>query len=203
MCVHNTVATQVTCLGVIFDCELTFSKQVTSVVRRCFYHLRQIRAVRKSLTTESVKMLVHARIASRLDYCNSVFISSVQLIYKLCTQCWTQVHVSSCESGNTTTSHQHYATFYTGCLFVNEYCTRWAPLFTSVFMGQLHLIWRIYVFQSLPILVIVIFAQQRMETYRCLEQERWPMDHEVLLFQVLLSETLCHRPLHLDSFRVD
>jgi len=81
------VATQVTCLGVVFDCELTFSKHVTSVVRRCFYHLRQIRAVRKLLTTESVKTLVHALIASRLDYCNSVFVSSVQLIYKLCSQC--------------------------------------------------------------------------------------------------------------------
>ena len=76
------VATQVTCLGVVFDRELTFSKHVT-VVPRCFYHLRQIRAVRKSLTTESVKTLVHALIASRLDYCNSVFISSVQQFQSL------------------------------------------------------------------------------------------------------------------------
>jgi len=51
-------------------------------------------------------------------------------------------------------------------------------------------------------------AQQHMETCRCLGRERWPMDHEVLLFLVLLSGTLCHRPyvhrpLHSDSFRVD
>ena len=65
------VATQVNCLGVVFDSELTFSKHVSSVVRCCFYHMRQIRAVRKS--SESVKTLVLARIASRLDYCNSVF----------------------------------------------------------------------------------------------------------------------------------
>ena len=136
------VVTQVTCLGVVFDCELTFSKHVTSVVLRCFYHLRQIRAVRKSLTIESVKTLIHALIASRLDY---------SLIYKLCSQCWTQVHVSSRESGNTTISHQHCATIYTGYLFVSEYCTSGALLSTSVFMGQLHLIWRIYVSQSLPI----------------------------------------------------
>ena len=64
------VATEVTCLGVVFDSELTFSKHVKSVVRRCFYHLRQLRTVRKSLTTESVKTLVQALIASRLDYCN-------------------------------------------------------------------------------------------------------------------------------------
>jgi len=77
------VATQVTCLGVVFDCELTFSKHVSSVDRRCFYHKRQIRAVRKSLTTESVKTQsrqLHALIASRLDYCKVFSISSVQLI---------------------------------------------------------------------------------------------------------------------------
>jgi len=92
-------------------------------------------------------------------------------------------------------------------LTLAEYCT---PLFTttSVFMGQLHLIWRIYVYQSLPIQVVVIFAQQHMETCWCLGRERWPMDHDVLLFLVLLSGILCHRPyvyrpLHLDSFRVD
>ena len=79
-----------------------------------------------------------------------------------------------------------YATICTGCLFVSEYCTSWAPLFTSVFMGQLHLIWRIYVSKSLPILV-VIFAQQHMETCWCLGREQWPMDHEVLLLLVLLS----------------
>ena len=68
-----SVATEVTCLGVTFDNELTFSKHVTSVVRRCFYHLRQLRTVRKSLTTEAAKTVVHALIASRIDYCNSVF----------------------------------------------------------------------------------------------------------------------------------
>jgi len=67
------IVTEVTCLGVIFDSELTFSKHVKSVVRRCFYHMRQLRTVRKTLTTDSVKTLVHALIATRLDYCNSVF----------------------------------------------------------------------------------------------------------------------------------
>jgi len=51
------VATKVTCLGVIFDSELTFSEHVTSVVRRCFYHMRQLHTVSKSLTTEPVKTL--------------------------------------------------------------------------------------------------------------------------------------------------
>jgi len=57
----------------MFDSELTFSEHVTSVVRRCFYHVMQFRTVRKSLTTESVKTLVQTVIVSRLDYCNIVF----------------------------------------------------------------------------------------------------------------------------------
>ena len=35
--------------------------------------MRQLRTVRKTLTTDSAKTLVHALIATRLDYCNSVF----------------------------------------------------------------------------------------------------------------------------------
>ena len=40
------------------------------------------------------------------------------------------------------------------------------------------------------LLVVVVFAQQHMETCTCLGRERWPMDHEALLFLVLLSGTL-------------
>ena len=51
------------------------------VMGRCFYQLRQIRAIRKSLTIETVKLLVHAFVNSRLDYCNSVLqgVSTVHL----------------------------------------------------------------------------------------------------------------------------
>jgi len=37
-----------------------------------FLHFRQLQSVRWSLTTDSAKTLVHALIASHLDYCNSV-----------------------------------------------------------------------------------------------------------------------------------
>jgi len=45
----------------------------STIVWHCLYHVRQLRTVRKSVTTESVKTVVQALIASRLDYCNSVF----------------------------------------------------------------------------------------------------------------------------------
>ena len=50
------------------------SDHVASVCRSCFFQLRQLRLVRGSLTTDSVKTLVHAFISSRLDYCNSLLV---------------------------------------------------------------------------------------------------------------------------------
>jgi len=71
--VHVPVSSVVICPGVQFDSQLTFIPHVQCPARRCFYHLRQRRSVRRSLTTDSAKALgVHALIASRLDYCNSV-----------------------------------------------------------------------------------------------------------------------------------
>jgi len=54
--------------------RLFHAPHVQGLARRCFYHLRQLRSVRRSLTIDSAKTLVHALIASCLDYyyCNSV-----------------------------------------------------------------------------------------------------------------------------------
>jgi len=46
----------------------------------CFYWLRQIRRIRRSLDTESTKTLIHAFIASRVDYCNTVLAGSPRFI---------------------------------------------------------------------------------------------------------------------------
>jgi len=161
----------------------------------------------------SVQTLVHALIASGLDYCNCVFyqlsaanLQALQSVLnagaRLIMRKWKYDHITS-----TLRDDLHWLLYSSANIVYS--CT---PLFTSVFTGQFHLIWRLYVFQSLvatkkPIQV-AIFAQQDMETCWCLGWERWPMDHEVLLFLVLLSGILCHRPyvyrpLHLDSFRVD
>jgi len=62
----------VTCLGVKIDDELTFSTHVKQVAARCFYQLRQLWSIRPALTSDNAMMLIHALIASRVDYCNSV-----------------------------------------------------------------------------------------------------------------------------------
>ena len=65
-------STSVRNFGVIFDSELSMSEHVCSVTRTCFYHLRLLRFVRNSLKPDCAKMLVHAFVSSKVDYCNSL-----------------------------------------------------------------------------------------------------------------------------------
>ena len=51
-------------LGVLFDSSLNFRKHISQTCRACFYHIRDLRRIRKSGT---------ALISSKLDYCNSLF----------------------------------------------------------------------------------------------------------------------------------
>ena len=62
-----------TCLGVVIDSELKFALHIKRLAGRCFYQLRQLRSIRRSLNTDATKTLVNALISSRVDYCNSVF----------------------------------------------------------------------------------------------------------------------------------
>ena len=66
------VSAEVRCLGVVLDGELTFASHTQQLSRNCFYQLRQLRSVRRLLTRDATKTLVHASILSRIDYCNSV-----------------------------------------------------------------------------------------------------------------------------------
>ena len=62
----------VTCLGIVIDAELTFATHVKRVASRCFYQLRQLYSVRPALSVDNARMLAHAFVASRIDYCNSI-----------------------------------------------------------------------------------------------------------------------------------
>ena len=50
----------VTDLGVVLDNQLSMSPQVTAVSRSCFYQLRQLRVVQRSLTEDALRSLVQA-----------------------------------------------------------------------------------------------------------------------------------------------
>ena len=67
---------EVTLLGVKLDQQLNFAAHFKMVSGRCFYQLRQLRAVRDMLTADTTRSLIVALVLNRLDYCNSVFVGT-------------------------------------------------------------------------------------------------------------------------------
>jgi len=60
-------------LGVIFDLDLSYKKQITSVCQTSYLYIRQLRQIRSTLDTNSAILLANALVSSRLDYCNSLY----------------------------------------------------------------------------------------------------------------------------------
>ena len=76
-----TPSTQVRDLGVTVDSELSLAAHINKVTLVCYYHIRQLRAVRRSLPTCAVHALVRALVHSRLDYCNGVLANAPLGLY--------------------------------------------------------------------------------------------------------------------------
>ena len=59
-------------LGCIMDETLTMETHIALTCRNAFYHLRNLKRIRRYLTREATEQLVHAFVTSRLDFCNSL-----------------------------------------------------------------------------------------------------------------------------------
>ena len=59
-------------LGVIFDSDNSFDNHGTKVCQACYYHLHDLRRIRKFLSVETAILLANAMVCSFLDYCNSL-----------------------------------------------------------------------------------------------------------------------------------
>jgi hypothetical protein len=62
-------------LGVFFDAGLSMQRHVDVVVSRCFAALRQLRSIRRYVSSTVFKSLVTSLVLTRLDYCNSALIN--------------------------------------------------------------------------------------------------------------------------------
>ena len=60
-------------LGFIFDENLTFSDQISSLSRSCYYHIRQLRCICPYLDFKTANTIVTFIVHSKLDYCNSLY----------------------------------------------------------------------------------------------------------------------------------
>ena len=59
-------------LGSWFDSKLNMSQHINKTCSSAFFHLYNIRRIRKFLTRQDVECLVHALISSKIDYCNGL-----------------------------------------------------------------------------------------------------------------------------------
>ena len=59
-------------LGVVFDETLSMQAHVTKLCQNVHFYLKIIRHIRNVLDVRSAKLVVHALVTSRIDYCNSL-----------------------------------------------------------------------------------------------------------------------------------
>ena len=59
-------------LGVIFDSNLKMDQHITKACKSAYYHLHNIRRIRKYLTEDATCTVIHAFVSSQIDYCNSL-----------------------------------------------------------------------------------------------------------------------------------
>jgi len=69
---HINVSDYAKNIGVLYDTTLSFDKHISTVCQLAFYHLRNISRVRKYLSYDTTKVLVHAFVTSKIDFCNSL-----------------------------------------------------------------------------------------------------------------------------------
>ena len=67
-----TPAPSVSNLGVNFDESFNFKQHISNTCRCCFYHIRDLRRIRRFLSLSVAKTIATALVSSRLDYCNSL-----------------------------------------------------------------------------------------------------------------------------------
>ena len=85
MTVCGAVVRPVDCvrdLGVLIDSNMTLSNHVNNVAGICFYQLRQLRIIRRSLTTDAAHSLVRALIHTRIDYCNGLLATGPKYLHE-------------------------------------------------------------------------------------------------------------------------
>ena len=62
-------------LGIIFDNNLRFENQITSLSKSCFYHIHDLRRIRDTLDFTTACTIGTSLVHSKLDYCNSLYLN--------------------------------------------------------------------------------------------------------------------------------
>ena len=78
-----TPAASVLNLGVTFDENFNFKQHISKTCRCCFYHIRDLRRIRRFLSLSVAKTIATALVSSILDYCNYLYNTANKDIAKL------------------------------------------------------------------------------------------------------------------------
>jgi hypothetical protein len=60
--------------GVLFDSNLSQSDHISSIIKSCLFHVRDLRRLTPSLDRTTARNIATALIDSKLDCCNSLFL---------------------------------------------------------------------------------------------------------------------------------
>lgn len=80
--IHGTFITPSTCvrfvstaksLGFLLDSQLTMTPQIKKLKKNCFHTMRKIASMKRYISPNQCKILIHALVLSSLDYCNSLY----------------------------------------------------------------------------------------------------------------------------------
>ena len=59
-------------LGAVFHSDFNFRQHIFQICKYCFYHIRDLRRIRRHISISTAKTISKALISSRLDNCNSL-----------------------------------------------------------------------------------------------------------------------------------
>ena len=79
-------------LGVKFDKDFNFKKHISKVCRSCYYHIRDLRRLRRCLTAAVTETIATSLVSSKLDYWLPV---QFRIKHKICTLTYKVIH--SCQ----------------------------------------------------------------------------------------------------------
>ena len=97
------------------------------------FHLHNISKIRCFLTTEACKLLVHALVTLRLDYCNSILYGCNQSVLKRLHFLQNYATRLVQKSQNSVTSPP-ISKIFTGCLWKHELSSNYLPSYSSAYM---------------------------------------------------------------------
>ena len=167
----------------VISADLGLEKHISNVSTTCFCHLRQLRHVRRSRTTESATTLV----TSQRNYCNVIFIGGQKPVTnKLQRLLKRQPECSVARGSSTVVWHSSYMPTFTDLTCISASSTNSAWWCADARTALLHSIWRCTGHQSPRLHRDITFVRLLVINWQCHHISR---SHPSLFVSLYLRNT--------------